>query len=137
LERGKLLIADDELHLIRSLKFVLEKEGYEVATASDGEEAIRKAAEIRPDVMFLDIMMPKKNGYEVCAILRQVPGLKDMYIVILSAKGWDIDRDKALLAGADEFMSKPFSPLELVTRVNNIIDSRALAESGIFSAAHK
>jgi DNA-binding response OmpR family regulator len=114
----KILIVDDEPHLIRSLTFILAKEGYEVSMASDGEEALKKIGEIKPDLVFLDIMMPKKNGYEVCETIRSVADLKDIYIIMLSAKGWDIDRTKATHVGANEFMSKPFSPREVVARVN-------------------
>jgi two-component system alkaline phosphatase synthesis response regulator PhoP len=83
----------------------------------DGEEALKKIAENKPDLIFLDIMMPKKNGYEVCETIRSVAELRDIYIIMLSAKGWDIDRAKATTVGANEFMSKPFSPLEVVARV--------------------
>jgi two-component system alkaline phosphatase synthesis response regulator PhoP len=121
----KILIVDDEKHVIRSLAFVLGKAGYIVDTADNGEEAISKAREFRPDLMFLDIMMPMKNGYEVCQEIRNSPQLKDIYIVMLSAKGWDIDRAKALSVGANEFISKPFSPLDVVTRVKTIVANLA------------
>jgi CheY-like chemotaxis protein len=117
----KILIVDDEIHVIRSLAFVLGKAGYIVETAENGEEALTKVWEIQPDIIFLDIMMPRKNGYEVCQEIRNSPQLKDIYIIILSAKGWDIDRAKALSVGASEFISKPFSPLEVVTRVKTIV----------------
>jgi two-component system alkaline phosphatase synthesis response regulator PhoP len=113
----KILVVDDEPHLIRSLTFILAKEGHELSMALDGEEALKKIAENKPDLIFLDIMMPKKNGYEVCETIRSVAELRDIYIIMLSAKGWDIDRAKATTVGANEFMSKPFSPLEVVARV--------------------
>jgi DNA-binding response OmpR family regulator len=119
----KILVVDDEPHLIRSLTFILAKEGYEVSIASDGEEALKRIGENKPDLIFLDIMMPKKNGYEVCETIRSVPNLKDIYIIMLSAKGWDIDRAKATNVGANEFMSKPFSPLEVVSRVRKAFNS--------------
>lgn len=119
----KILVVDDEPHLIRSLTFILAKEGYEVSMASDGEEALKRIGENRPDLIFLDIMMPKKNGYEVCETIRSVPDLKDIYIIMLSAKGWDIDRAKATNVGANEFMSKPFSPLEVVSRVRKAFNT--------------
>jgi DNA-binding response OmpR family regulator len=119
----KILVVDDEPHLIRSLTFILAKEGYEVTMAADGEEALRKIADNKPDLIFLDIMMPKKNGYEVCEVIRQIEALKSVYVIMLSAKGWDIDRTKATLVGANEFMSKPFSPLEVLSRVRKAFTS--------------
>ncbi len=124
----KILVVDDEPHLIRSLTFILAKEGYEVEIAQDGDEALRKVVETRPSLVFLDIMMPKKNGFEVCAAIRSTPELKDTYIIMLSAKGWDIDREKALGVGANEFMSKPFSPLDAVTRARKALDGKDLVE---------
>jgi DNA-binding response OmpR family regulator len=118
----KIMIVDDEAHVIRSLSFVLGKEGYQIETAGDGDEALSKAQVFQPEVMFLDIMMPRKNGYEVCQAIRQDPLLKDTYIIMLSAKGWDIDRAKALNVGANEFMSKPFSPREVVLKTNQICE---------------
>jgi two-component system, OmpR family, alkaline phosphatase synthesis response regulator PhoP len=127
--KKRILVVDDELHLIRSLTFVLDKEGYEVDTANDGEEALRKVSENRPDLIFLDIMMPKKNGYEVCETIRSIPELKEVYIIMLSAKGWDIDREKALSVGANEFMSKPFSPMYAISRVKKVLDVQPLTAS--------
>jgi two-component system, OmpR family, alkaline phosphatase synthesis response regulator PhoP len=120
MNRKRILVVDDEPHLVRSLTFIMAREGYEVFTAVNGEEALDKAIQYKPDLIFLDIMMPKKNGYEVCAAIRQMPDLKNTYIFMLSAKGRESDREKALSAGANEFMSKPFSPLEIVARVKNI-----------------
>jgi DNA-binding response OmpR family regulator len=116
----KILIVDDESHVIRSLSFVLTRAGYITETAENGEEALIKALKFQPAIMFLDVMMPKKNGYEVCQEIREIPILKDIYIIILSAKGWDIDRTKALGVGANEFMSKPFSPRDVVLKVDQI-----------------
>jgi two-component system, OmpR family, alkaline phosphatase synthesis response regulator PhoP len=125
----RILVVDDEPHLIRSLSFILAKEGYQVDMAGDGEEALKKVSENRPDMVFLDIMMPKKNGYEVCQTIRSIPELKEIYIIMLSAKGWEIDREQALKVGANEFMSKPFSPLEAVSRARKALDTQPLAES--------
>jgi two-component system, OmpR family, alkaline phosphatase synthesis response regulator PhoP len=126
MQKHRILVVDDEPHLIRSLTFILAREGYDVDMAHDGEEALAKIKEHRPDMIFLDIMMPKKNGYEVCESVRSTPELKDIYIIMLSAKGWDIDREKALSVGANEFMSKPFSPMAAVSRVKNILEDRSL-----------
>ncbi len=126
----KILVVDDEPHLIRSLTFILAKEGYQTTMAYDGEEALLKIGESLPDLIFLDIMMPKKNGYEVCEIIRKVLGLKNIYIIMLSAKGWDIDRAKAITVGANEFMSKPFSPLDIVSRVRKALNPVLAGVSG-------
>lgn len=126
----RILVVDDEPHLIRSLTFILAKEGYEVLTAVDGEEALLKVRKYKPELLFLDIMMPKKNGYEVCEAIRNMPDLKDTYIIMLSAKGGDINREKALSMGANEFISKPFSPLDVASRVKRIFDNSSLLESG-------
>jgi DNA-binding response OmpR family regulator len=124
----RILVVDDEPHLVRSLTFIMSREGHEVFTAADGKEALQKAVEHRPELVFLDIMMPRKNGYEVCEAIRQIPELKDTYIIMLSAKGREIDREKALKAGANEFMSKPFSPLEVVARVKSLAPSLCLTQ---------
>ncbi len=130
MENKRILVVDDEPHLIRSLTYILAREGYEVSTAADGEEALQKMREVRPDLIFLDIMMPRKNGYEVCETIRSIPELKNVYIIMLSAKGWDIDRAKALSVGANEFMSKPFSPLEVIGRVRKALAGMVTAEAG-------
>jgi DNA-binding response OmpR family regulator len=116
----RILVVDDEPHLLRSLSFILSKSGYEVVTASNGEEALEKLFEIRPELIILDIMMPNKNGYEVCEAIRKMPEFAEIYIVVLSAKGGEMDKEKALSLGANEFMSKPFSPQEIVTRTKQI-----------------
>jgi CheY-like chemotaxis protein len=123
----RILVVDDEPHLIRSITFILNKLGYELSSASDGDEALLKLVEFKPDLIFLDIMMPKKNGYEVCEEIRRMPEYKGTYIVVLSAKGGDIDREKAFSVGANEFISKPFSPLDVMSRLKNVMESRLLA----------
>lgn len=130
MDHKKILIVDDEPHLIRSLTFILAREGYEIISATNGEEALLKIGENKPNLMFLDIMMPKKNGYEVCDTIRKIPELNDIYIIMLSAKGWDIDRAKAIGVGANEFMSKPFSPLEVVSRVRKALENQSLVKTG-------
>jgi two-component system alkaline phosphatase synthesis response regulator PhoP len=116
----KIMVVDDEVHVIRSISYVLGKEGYLVETASNGDDGLTRVLEFKPQILFLDVMMPGKNGYEVCQEIRRTPVLKNTYIIMLSAKGWDIDRTKALSVGADEFMSKPFSPRDVVSKTNQI-----------------
>ena len=117
----KILVVDDEPNVVRTLTFVLKKEGYEVSSAANGEEAIAKVYESKPSLMFLDVMMPKKNGYEVCQELKSDSSLSDIHIVMLSAKGQEADRTKALNLGADEFMTKPFSPKGVVEKVKALL----------------
>ena len=117
----KILVVDDEPHVLRTLTFVLTKEGYEVSSAGDGEEAMAKVRESKPNLMFLDVMMPKKNGYEVCQELKSNSSFSDIHVVMLSAKGQEADKEKALNLGADEFMSKPFSPLGVIKKVKELL----------------
>jgi len=117
----KILVVDDEPNVIRTLTFVLKKEGYDVSSAINGEEAITRVRESKPSLMFLDVMMPKKNGYQVCQELKSDSSLSDIHIVMLSAKGQEEDKEKALNVGADEFMTKPFSPLGVVGRVKELL----------------
>ncbi|MFA4836521.1 MAG: response regulator [Dehalococcoidia bacterium] len=121
MSKKKILVVDDEPHLVRSLTFVLSKAGYDTSSASNGEEALIKVREAKPDLMFLDVMMPKKNGYEVCQEIKNDPSLKDIYIIMLSAKGQEADKDKGLSLGADEFLSKPFSPVKIIERVKALL----------------
>lgn len=115
-----ILVVDDEPYILRSLTFVLESQGYRVLTASNGEEALRKIREARPRLVFLDIMLPRMNGYEVCAAVKEDPALADTFVIMLSAKGQQIDRERGLLGGADEYMTKPFSPREIVEYVRRV-----------------
>ena len=117
----KILVVDDEPHVITSLTFVLKKEGYDVFSATNGEEAMAMIRESKPDLMLLDVMMPKKNGYEVCHEVKSDPGLSDIYIVMLTAKGHEADKDKGLCLGANEFITKPFSPISIVERVKEML----------------
>ncbi len=117
----KILVVDDEPNVVRTLTFVLKKEGYDVSSAMNGEEAIAKVKESKPSLMFLDIMMPKKDGYEVCRELKSDINLRDIHIVMLSAKGQEADKEKALSLGANEFMTKPFSPIGVVGRVKELL----------------
>jgi CheY-like chemotaxis protein len=119
--RKKILVVDDEPNVIRTLTFVLKKEGYDVSSAGNGEEAITRVHESKPNLMFLDIMMPKKNGYEVCQELKNDSELNDIYVVMLSAKGQEADKEKAITLGADEFITKPFSPVGIVEKVKQLL----------------
>lgn len=106
----KIMIVDDELFISRSLAFMLEKEGYECVTANDGEEALKLVAQEKPDIMFLDINMPNKNGYEVCTEIKNNPETRDIVVIMLTAKGQVEFEDKGFDAGADDFLLKPYDP---------------------------
>lgn len=114
------LIIDDEPYIQRALEFVLRKEGFEVDVASDGAEGLKKARELHPKMIYLDLMMPGIDGIEVCKKIKDDEKLKDIYVIILTAKGQDVDKDRGIAAGADEFMTKPFSPKEVIekTKIN-------------------
>ena len=113
----QILIADDAPHIARSLSFVLQKEGFSVDVANNGEETLQKVREERPKVVFLDIVMPKMNGLDLCKEIKGDPELRETHIIILTAKGGELDRQECMSAGADEYMTKPFSPREVLERV--------------------
>ncbi len=117
----RILVVDDEPSIVRPLMFILKKKGYDVLTASNGEEGLLIARKEKPDLIFLDVMMPKKNGYEVCQELKLDPELKDIYVIILTARGVEPTEDEKQRIGADEFMSKPFSPIKVVEKVSTIL----------------
>jgi two-component system, OmpR family, alkaline phosphatase synthesis response regulator PhoP len=117
-KRKKVLIADDEPDILEIVQYNLEKEGYEVITAKDGDDALVKAKGSKPDLIILDIMMPKKNGVEVCEILRSQPGFKETLIIFLTALNDESTHIKGLETGADDYISKPISPKVLNSRVN-------------------
>lgn len=115
-----MLIADDEPDIIEILKYNLVKEGYEVVTAKDGDEAIDKAKQTHPDLVILDIMMPRKNGVEVCEILRAQPDFKETLILFLTALSDEATQIKGLTTGADDYISKPISPQVFLSKVNSL-----------------
>ncbi|MDR2188745.1 MAG: response regulator [Azonexus sp.] len=117
----KILIVDDEPNIVISLEFLLKKEGFEIAIAGDGDEALAQVAAFNPDLVLLDVMMPKKSGYEVCEILRLDPERAKLLILMLTAKGRDTEVAKGLAIGADAYMTKPFSTKELIAKVKSLL----------------
>lgn len=117
----RVLIVDDEPNIVISLEFLMKREGFEVAIARDGEEALRKVEEGVPDLMLLDVMMPKKSGFEVCQQLRANPAYAELKIIMLTAKGRDTEVTKGLDLGADAYMTKPFSTKDLVAQVKSLL----------------
>ncbi len=113
----KILIVDDEVHirlLIEQTLEDLEEQGVEILTAENGEEAIRMILEEKPQIVFLDVMIPKINGFDVCRTIKQEKCLEGVYIVLLTAKGQEYDRQMGMEAGADAYITKPFNPDELL-----------------------
>jgi DNA-binding response OmpR family regulator len=121
MSRGRILVVDDEDYIQHILNFSFSAEGYEVVTAGDGEEAIKKARSSKPDVIVLDIMMPKMDGYEACKKLKADPTTKTIPVILLTAKGRDVDRKLGTEAGADDYVVKPFSPGRLIERVEGML----------------
>jgi DNA-binding response OmpR family regulator len=118
---SKILIADDEPNILISLEYLMKREGYEVHIARDGDEALALLQRERPRLVLLDVMMPKKTGFEVCQALRADDALKDTLVLMLTAKGRDTDVAKGLAMGADAYMTKPFSTKELVQKVRELL----------------
>jgi len=119
--KGKILVVDDEIYIVHILDFSLGMEGYEVVTALDGEQAIEQARNEKPDLIVLDIMMPKLDGYETCKILKSEKDTRDIPVILLSAKGRNVDQKVGFEVGADDYITKPFSPRKLVERINSIL----------------
>ena len=114
----KILIADDEPDIVEIIEYNLAKEGYEVYTANDGDDALEKAKKVKPDLIILDIMMPKRTGVEVCEILRAQPGFNKTLIIFLTALNDESSQMKGFDTGGDDYVSKPISPKLLTSRVN-------------------
>jgi len=117
----KILIADDEPNIVISLEFLMQKSGYAVMTAADGEQALQLIDSFKPDLILLDIMLPLRNGFEVCQRIRENPAWKDTRIVMLTAKGREVEVAKGLALGADIYITKPFSTHELLAAVRQLI----------------
>ncbi|MBS4042885.1 MAG: response regulator transcription factor [Chitinophagaceae bacterium] len=120
-ESKKILIADDESDILEIIGFNLTKEGFTIYTAKDGNEAILKAQQLQPHLIILDVMMPYKNGIEVCSILRQHPSLNEVPIILLTAINDEQTHIKGLESGADDYVNKPISPKVLVSRVKSLL----------------
>ena len=117
----RILIVDDEPNIVLSLEYLMRREGYEVAIAADGEAALAALAEARPDLVILDIMLPKLNGFEVCRRLRSDPRWRELKVLMLTARGRDTEVAKGLDAGADAYVTKPFSTRDLVAQIRDML----------------
>lgn len=118
------LVVDDEPNIVLSLKFLISQQGYEVRTAGNGEEALRALEEKIPDLILLDIMMPKPDGYEVCQKIRATPEWKEIPVIMLTAKGRDVEKQKGFAMGADDYITKPFATQELVSKVRAMLKEK-------------
>ncbi|TRZ64107.1 MAG: response regulator [Rhodocyclaceae bacterium] len=117
----RILIVDDEPNIVISLEYLMKREGFGVSVAVDGEEALTKIAETQPDLVLLDIMMPKKSGFEVCQEIRSNPAWASIKVVMLTAKGRDTEVQKGMALGADAYVTKPFSTKDLVATVRSVL----------------
>lgn len=133
-----ILIVEDEPEIAQLIQLYLDKEGFTCQICRDGETALKLFQEQQPDLIILDLMIPELDGLEVCARIRQKPGMKDPYILMLTAKGEEIDRIIGLSTGADDYLVKPFSPRELVARVRALLrrSLRHAPASQIYQTAH-
>ena len=122
---SKILVADDEPNIVISLEYLLKREGYTVVIARDGQEALESIAREPPDLVLLDVMMPKKTGFEVCQEVRANDALQGVKILMLTAKGRDTDLAKGTALGADAYMTKPFSTRDLVLKVAQMLGRSA------------
>jgi two-component system alkaline phosphatase synthesis response regulator PhoP len=120
MESKKILIADDNENIRTALTYLLEDEGYQLMLAKDGADTIRKVRELHPDILFLDVMMPEINGYDVCRTIKSDPDLKKTYVIMLTAKGQIAEQERGKEVGADEYIVKPFSPMEILAKVKNL-----------------
>ncbi len=118
---AKILIAEDEPDIRELVAFMLRFAGYEVLAASNGEEAVQAATRDVPDLVLMDVRMPRMTGYDACRIMKSTPTLRDIPVVFLSAKGQESEIQSGLEAGAEEYLLKPFSPDELTSRVKSIL----------------
>ena len=117
----RVLIADDEPNIVAALEYLLERNGYEVNVARNGDEALTLIEQHRPDLVLLDVMMPQRSGYDVCQRVREREDWRHIKIVMLSAKGRDVEVNKGISLGADEYITKPFSTRDLVAKINSLL----------------
>lgn len=119
------LIVDDEPNIVLSLQFLMKKAGFDVRIARDGEEALAEIVRSPPDLVLLDVMMPKRDGFDVCQTIRSNPDWGGTRIILLTAKGRDIEREKGLALGADDYITKPFSTRDVLAQVEKLVPPTA------------
>lgn len=121
----RVLIVEDEPHIVLSLTFLLERAGYQTAVATDGDAALALARRLRPDVVLLDVMLPRRNGYEVCQAIKADPELSTMPVIMLSARGQEVEVLKGLALGASAYVTKPFGNAEILEAIRAALEPRA------------
>lgn len=117
LKKKTVLVVDDEPHIIELVKIALEEDGFSVVGVSSGEEGLRTAGEIVPDLILLDVILPELDGYEVCKRLKSLESTRAIPVLLLTSRGAEVDRQKGKASGADRYLTKPFSPLKLLSVV--------------------
>jgi two-component system alkaline phosphatase synthesis response regulator PhoP len=122
--QGKILVVDDEVYILHILDFILGAESYEVITATNGDQALHKVRDEKPDLVILDIMMPKLDGYETCRMIKSDPATSQIPVILLTAKGREVDQRLGKEVGANDYITKPFSPTKLIDRVQAILGVR-------------
>jgi len=115
------LVVEDEPNIVLSLEFLMKQAGFSVRVAEDGEKALKAVEDSPPDLILLDVMIPKRDGYDVCQTIRSNPDWKKIHIIMLTAKGREAEKEKGLALGADDYITKPFSTRELTERVNALL----------------
>jgi DNA-binding response OmpR family regulator len=119
--KPSVLVVDDEPNIVLSLEFLMAQAGFDVRIASDGDAALKALSERAPDLVLLDVMLPGRNGYDLCQTIRANPDWKEVRILMLTAKSREVEREKGLALGADDYITKPFSTRELVEQVKRLL----------------
>lgn len=120
-ENRKILIVDDEPFILKSLLFIFKREGFDVVSAINGEQGLEQLREHRPSLVFLDIMLPGRDGYDICREIKEDPELKETHVILLTAKGQEADKQRAFDVGADDYVTKPFSPSRVVEKARTVL----------------
>lgn len=118
-----ILVVEDEPNIVLSLQFLMKKAGFDVRVARDGDEALAEVNSRAPDLILLDVMIPKRDGYDVCQTIRSNPAWQGIYIIMLTAKGREVDREKGIALGANDYVTKPFSTRDLTEKVKQILEN--------------
>ena len=119
----KILIVDDEPNIVISLEFLMQQGGYDIEIARDGQEALNKLSSFHPDLVLLDVMLPYMDGFEICQAIRQKPDWNHIKVILLTAKGREVDITKGTALGADAYVTKPFATRELVDKVHEMLEA--------------
>jgi DNA-binding response OmpR family regulator len=120
---ASVLVADDDPNIVLSLEFLMKRAGYRVRVARDGEQVLAAMAEETPDLVLLDLMMPKRSGYDLCHVIRGKPAWRGVRVVMLTAKGQEVERAKGMALGADDYITKPFSTRAVVDRIKRMLEA--------------